>query len=144
MAFCVTNVNAISLVDDTIGGSTCLTSTSNNISIVRGATFNLIFDLQNNTTDSQGVVTTAPADLSGYSVNAVIKDSSTSTTQLLFASTQNRMISIDFTNARATLTIPVKNTSRLPVGTKYYFINLVASNGNTQKIIQGIATVSDT
>ena len=105
---------------------------------------NLIFDLQNNTTDSQGVVTTAPANLSGYSVNAVIKDSSTSTTQLLFASTQNRMISIDFTNARATLTIPVKNTSRLPVGTKYYFINLVASDGNTQKIIQGIATVSDT
>ena len=96
------------------------------------------------TTDSQGVVTTAPANLSGYSVNAVIKDSSTSTTQLLFASTQNRMISIDFTNARATLTIPVKNTSRLPVGTKYYFINLVASDGNTQKIIQGIATVSDT
>ena len=82
--------------------------------------------------------------MSGYSINAVIKESSTSTNELLFASTQNRMISIDFTNARATLSIPVKETSRLPVGTKYYFIRLVASNGNTQKIIQGIATVSDT
>lgn len=144
MAFCVTNVNAISLIDDSPSGGTCLTSTSNNIAIVRGSTFNLIFDLQNNTTDSQGVVTTAPASLSGYSINAVIKDSSTSTNELLFMSTQNRMISIDYTNARATLSIPVKHTSRLTTGTKYYFIRLVASDGNTQKIIQGIATVSDT
>lgn len=134
MAFCVTNVTAISLIDDSPSSGTCLTSTANNISIVRGATFNLIFDLQSGND---------PADLTGYSIDAVIRDSSTSSTNLLFMSTQNRMISIDYDNARATLTIPVKHTSRLPLGTKYYFIRLVASSGNTQKIIQGIATVSD-
>lgn len=134
MAFCVTNVSAIAIIDDSPSTGTCLTSTANNIAIVRGSTFNLIFDLKNGTD---------PADLTGYSINAVIKRSSTSINELLFMSTQNRMISIDYDNARATLTIPVKHTSRLPLGSNYYFIRLVASNGNTQKIIQGIATVSD-
>jgi hypothetical protein len=134
MAFCVTNVTAISIIDDSPSSGTCLTSTANNISIVRGSTFTLIFDLKDGTD---------AADITGYSINAVIKPSSTSSTELLFMSTQNRMISIDYDNARATLTIPVKHTSRLPLGTKYFFIRLVASNGNTQKIIQGIATVSD-
>lgn len=134
MAFCITNVTEISLIDDSPSTGTCLTETSNNISIVRGSTFTLIFDLKDGT---------EPADLEGYSINAVIKQSSTSNTNLLFMSTQNRMISVDFENARATLTIPVKHTSRLPLGAKYYFIRLVKSNGNTQKIIQGIATVSD-
>lgn len=134
MAFCVTNVTAISIIDDSPSTGTCLTSTANNIAIVRGSTFNLIFDLKNGTN---------PADLTGYSINAVIKRSSTITAELLFMSTQNRMISIDYDNARATLTIPVKHTSRLPLGSNYYFIRLVASSGNTQKIIQGIATVSD-
>lgn len=134
MAFCVTNVTAISLIDDSPSSGTCLVSTANNISIVRGSTFNLIFDLKNG--DSA-------ADLTGYSINAVIKPSSTSSEETLFMSTQNRMISIDYDNARATMTIPVKHTSRIDAGTYYYFIRLVASSGNTQKIIQGIATVSD-
>lgn len=134
MAFCVTNVTAISLIDDSPSSGTCFASKANNIAVVRGSTFNLIFDLKDGT---------SAADLSGYSINAVIKRSSTSTTELLFMSTQNRMISIDYVNARATLSIPVKHTSRLPLGTHYYSIRLVASSGNTQKIIQGIATVSD-
>ena len=134
MAFCISNITAISIIDDSPSTGTCLTSSANNIAIVRGATFNLIFDLKDGTN---------AADLTGYSINAVIKESSTSTTDLLFMSTQNRMISIDYTNARATLSIPVKHTSRLTLGNKYYFIRLVASDGNTQKIIQGIATVSD-
>lgn len=103
----------------------------------------MIFDLKYNTTATDGTVTSNPADLDGYSVNAVIRESSTSTTDLLFMSTQNRMISIDYENARVTINIPVKYTSRLPLGTKYYFVRLINSTGNTQKIIQGIATISN-
>jgi len=133
MAFCITNINVIDFPDTDPGGS-CLLSSSNNISIVRGQTFTMIFDLKYNS---------AAADLDGYSINMAIRSSSTSNVDLLFLSTQNRMIDIDYDTARVTINIPVKHTSRIPLGNQYYFIRLISSGGNTQKIIQGIATVSD-
>jgi|SRR6056300_46815 hypothetical protein len=142
MAFCITNINVIDFPDTDPGGS-CLLSSSNNIGIVRGQTFTMIFDLQYNTTAGDGTVSTAPADLDGYSINMAIRSSSTSNVDLLFLSTQNRMIDINYETARVTINIPVKHTSRIPLGNQYYFIRLISSGGNTQKIIQGIATVSD-
>ena len=133
MAFCITNINVIDFPDTDPGGS-CLLSSSNNISIVRGQTFTMIFDLKYNS---------AAADLDGYSINMAIRSSSTSNVDLLFLSTQNRMIDIYYDTARLTITLPVKHTSRIPLGNQYYFIRLISSGGNTQKIIQGIATVSD-
>lgn len=143
MAFCVTNINVIDVIDDSPAAS-CLTASSNNISIVRGTTFLMIFDLQYQTTAEDGTISSEPSDLSGYSLNMSIRESSSSATDLLFCSTQNRMINIDYDTARVTVEIPVKHTSRLPIGNKYYFIRLISSEGNTQKIIQGIATVSNT
>ena len=143
MAFCVTNINVIDVLDDSPAAS-CLTALSNNISIVRGSSFTMIFDLQYQTTANDGTITTEPSDLSGYSLNMYIRESSSSTTDLLFCSTQNRMINIDYDTARITVEIPVKHTNRLSVGNKYYFIRLISSEGNTQKIIQGIASVSNT
>ena len=142
MAFCVTNINVIDFPDTDPGGS-CLLSSSNNIAIVRGQTFTMIFDLLYNTTAQDGTVTSSPADLDGYSINMSIRTSSSSNNDLLFVSAQNRMINIDYDTSRATVNIPVKHTSRIPVGNQYYFVRLIASDANTQKIIQGIATVSD-
>lgn len=133
MSFCISNINAIS-IDDGGGGGTCYVAASNNITITRGSTFNLIFDLKYNSN---------AADLEGYSINGVIKESSSSTDNLLFMSTQNRMISINYTTARISVEIPVKHTSRLPLGSQYYFFRLIDSTGNTQKILQGVATISD-
>lgn len=141
MAFCITNINTITVIDDAQTGS-CLTAAANNIKITRGSSFNLIFDLDLNTTASDGTVTSSDADLTGYTVNASIQNSSTSNTDLLFMSTQNRMV--DITNeSRVVLSIPVKHSSRLPIGTKYYCVRLINSNGDTQKILQGIATIAD-
>jgi hypothetical protein len=141
MAFCITNINTITVIDDAQTGS-CLTTASNNIKIIRGSSFNLIFDLDLNTTASDGTVTSSDADLTGHTVNASIQNSSTSNTDLLFMSTQNRMV--DITNeSRVILSIPVKHSSRLPIGTKYYCVRLINSNGDTQKILQGIATIAD-
>lgn len=142
MAFCITNINVVDVLDDSPGAS-CLTVTSNNIAITRGSTFNMIFNLQTQTTAEDGTVTTAAADLTGQSVQMQILQTSSSNTDLLFASVSNRMISIDYTEGRVVIEIPVKHTSRLPLGSLYYCIKLIASDGNTQKIIQGIATVSD-
>lgn len=134
MAFCIEDINVISFPDDDPPGTSCLIASSTNIAIVRGSTFTMVFNLEYNN---------SPADISSYSVNMSIKNSSNSTTDLLFLSTQNRMISIDYPTARVTVSIPVKHTSRLPLGSSYYLIRLVSSTGNTQKIIQGIAAVSD-
>lgn len=142
MAFCIDNINVIS-IPDVDPGDGCLVATTNNISITRGQTFNMLFDLEFQTTAEDGTVSSSPADIDGYSVNMSIKQSSTSTNELLFASTQNRMIDINYTTARVTVNIPVKHTLRLPLGSLYYLIRLIASDGNTQIIIQGIATVSD-
>jgi hypothetical protein len=142
MAFCITNINVIDFPDTDPGGS-CLLSSSNNIAIVRGQTFTMIFDLVYNTTSQNGTVTSSPADLNGYSINMSIRTSSSSNSDLLFLSTQNRMIDINYDTARVTVNIPVKYTSRLPLGNQYYFVRLIAADSNTQKIIQGIATVSD-
>ena len=43
MAFCITNINVVDVLDDSPGAS-CLTVTSNNIAITRGSTFNMIFN----------------------------------------------------------------------------------------------------
>lgn len=142
MAFCITDINVITLPDDDPGAG-CLLATTQNIDITRGQTFNMVFDLQNQTTAEDGTVTSTPADISGYSANMSIKSSSSSSSDLLFASTQNRMISIDYTTSRVSVNIPVKHTSRLPLGALYYLIRLIKSDGNTQIIIQGVATVSD-
>lgn len=141
MAFCITNINTISVIDDAQTGS-CLTTASSNIKIVRGSSFNLIFDLDLNTTAPDGTVTSTDADLTGYTINASLQDSSTSNRDLLFMSTQNRMININDVS-RVVISIPVKHTSRLPIGIKYYCVRLINSNGDTQKILQGIATISD-
>lgn len=141
MAFCITNINTVSVIDDTQSGS-CLSTASSNIKIVKGSSFSLIFDLDLNTTASDGTVTSTDADLTGYTINASIQDSSTSNRDLLFMSTQNRMININ-NESRVVLTIPVKHSSRLPAGIKYYCVRLINSNGDTQKILQGIATISD-
>jgi len=142
MSFCISNINAISIDDSGPGGS-CFTASSSNITITRGTTFNLIFDLAYNTTETDGTITSEPADLNGYSINGVIRESSSSTTNILFMSTQNRMITIDYDTARVSISIPVKHTNRLPLGSQYYFFRLINSTGNTQKILQGIATISD-
>jgi hypothetical protein len=142
MAFCITDINVITFPDDDPGVG-CLLAATQNIDIVRGATFNMVFDLVYQTVAEDETVSSSPADLDGYSINMSVKQSSTSTTDLLFASTQNRMIDINYTTARVSVNIPVKYTLRLPLGSLYYLIRLVASDGNTQKIIQGIATVSD-
>lgn len=142
MSFCITNINVISVLDDNPPAS-CLVASSNNISIIKGSTFRMIFDLQYQTTALDGTVTTSPSDLSGYSIDMSIRASSDSTSDLLFCSIQNRIINIDYSTARVTVDIPVKHTNRLPIGNNYYFIRLIASNGNTQKIIQGIATVAN-
>jgi len=141
MAFCITNINNLTVVDDSPEGASCLTTTSSNITITKGSTFILIFDLSLNTTAGDGSVSSSPADLSGFSINGSIKDSATSTSDHLFMSTQNRMISIDSATSRVTLNIPVKHTSRLPLGVKYYSLRLIAADGNTQNLIQGIATI---
>lgn len=143
MAFCITNINVVSILDDNPAG-TCLKTSSNNISIVRGTTFKMIFDLQYQTTELNGTVSTDPADLSGYSVNMSIKSSYDSDSDLLFCSTQNRMINLEYATARCSVEIPVKHTNRLSVGNKVYVIRLVSSGGDTQKIIQGIVSVSNT
>jgi hypothetical protein len=142
MAFCITNINVVSILDDS-PGSSCLVSSANNVSIVRGSTFRLLFDLQSQTTAEDGTISTAPSDITGYSINMSIKSSSSSNSDLLFCSTQNRMIDIDFDTARVTLQIPVKHTLRLPIGNLYYMIRLISPEGETQIIIQGIAKVSD-
>jgi len=134
MAFCIENISVITFPDDRPPGVDCLLSASKNLSIVRGQTFHFVFEL---TKDD------SPADLTGYSINMSIKQSSTSVSDILFLSTQNRMIDINYDIARVSVDIPVKHTSRLPLGSNYYLIRLIASNGNTQKIIQGIASVSD-
>lgn len=141
MAFCITNINNLTVIDDSPAGASCLTTTSSNITITKGSTFILIFDLSNNTTASDGSVTSVAADLSGYSINGSIQETATSNTDYLFMSTQNRMISIDSSTSRVTLNIPVKHTSRLPLGTKYYCLKLIAADGNTQNLIQGIVTI---
>ncbi len=143
MSFCIENINEISIDDGGVGGS-CLVATSKPITIAVGATFNMIFDLKVTTTADDGTVSSVPADLSGYSIKAEVKKTSSSNSDLVFSSTQNRMISINETTARVSWTIPVKHTSRLPAGANYYCIKLIKSDGNTQKIIQGVATVSTT
>ena len=142
MSFCITNINVVSVLDDNLPAS-CLAVSSNNISIVRGSTFKMIFDLQFQITAENGTVSSNPSDLSGYSINMSILSSSNSTSNLLFSSTQNRMINIDYDTARVTIEIPVKHTNRLPLGNNYYLIRLIDSDGNTQKIIQCIATVAN-
>ena len=142
MAFCITNITVVDVLDDS-PGATCLTVTSSNINITRGSTFNMLFNLQTQTTAEDGTVTTSAADLTGQSVKMEIKQTVSSTTDLLFASVSNRMISIDYTAGRVTVELPVKHTSRLPLGSLYYCIKLIATDGNTQKIIKAIATVSD-
>lgn len=141
MSFCITNVNTVTVIDDGVSSTSCLTTKANNITITKGSTFNLIFDLSLTTTASDGTSSSNAADLTGYSLKASIKDTSTSTSEHLFMSTQNRMIVIDYTDARVSLSIPVKHTSRLPSGAKYYSIELIRADGNTQNIIQGIATI---
>jgi hypothetical protein len=133
MSFCITNISVVSVVTDS-PGATCLTTSSNNIAIVRGTTFKMFFDL---------LYEDGPANLYGYFIDMSIRSSSDSPSDLLFCSVQNRMINVNYSTSRVTVQIPVKHTNRLPLGNQYYFIRLINSSGDTQKIIQGIATVSD-
>jgi hypothetical protein len=133
MSFCITNISVVSVVTDS-PGATCLTASSNNIAIVRGTTFKMFFDL---------LYSDGPANLYGYFIDMSIRSSSDSSSDLLFCSVQNRMINVNYSTSRVTVQIPVKHTNRLPLGNQYYFVRLINSSGDTQKIIQGIATVSD-
>ena len=87
MSFCITNVNTVTVVDDGVSSTSCLTTQANNITINKGSTFNLIFDLSVNTTASDGSTSSSVADLTGFSLQAFIKDTSTSTSNHLFMST---------------------------------------------------------
>jgi len=131
MSFCITNFNAInnpSVSDE------CFATATRNLIINKGTTFKLSFVL---TLDGN------LADLSGYSVRSSIKSNYSDTTDLVYLSSGNGLITINNSTSSIDLYIPEKITRRINVPVGVYDIEIINSNGDTTRVVQGTITFSE-
>ena len=131
MSFCITNFNA---VNNPALSDECFATATRNLIINKGATFKLSFVL---TLDG------GPADLSGYSARASIKNSYSDTNDLVYLSSSNGLIQINVATSSIDLYIPEKITRRISVPIGVYDIEIINSNGETTRVVQGTITFSE-
>lgn len=128
MSYCITEFNAVS--NPTVS-DTCFATAVRNLTLNKGSTFGISFVL---TKDDE------LADLTGYTVRSAIKASYNAVDNLVYMSTANQMISIDYSSSTISIVIPEKITRRIPGGTGVYDIELISSTGQTTQIIKGTMT----
>lgn len=131
MSFCITSFNAVN--NPTVSDE-CFATATRNLTINKGATFALSFVL---TKDGN------LADLTGFTVRSSIKQSYSDIDPLVYLSTQNQLININTTTATINMYIPEKITRRINVPLGVYDIELIDSNSDTYKIIQGTITFNE-
>jgi hypothetical protein len=131
MSFCITNFNA---VNNPAVSDECFATATRNLIVNKGTTFKLSFVL---TLDGN------LADLTGYSARASIKQSYSDTSDLVYLSSSNGMIKINLTSSSIDLYIPEKITRRINIPIGVYDIEIINSNSETFRVVQGTMTFSE-
>lgn len=88
--------------------------------------------------DSAGEV----IDLTGYTARMQIRESITSTSTLLSATTANGQLVIVAAQGKVTLTLTATETAALSFTTGVYDIEMVSSGGAVTRLVEGTITLS--
>lgn len=105
-----------------------------NLTIDQGATFVRTFTW----TDAAG----DPIDVTGYSAEFQVRESTRSPDVVLSASTAGSTISVSGGDGEFTITIPASSTRSVPEGSYVYDVEITSPGGVVTRLVQGAAIVS--
>jgi len=127
-SFCVTLFDT---VENPAENDACFLTTNKDLTLNRGSFYRISFLLSKN---NQNV------NLLGYSLRGFIKESISSTTDLLTLTSANQLLVIDNSSSSIIMFIPESFTTRVSKSFAYYEITLLNPLSQASKIIQGIIT----
>lgn len=128
MAFCVTIFDTI---EDPTENDSCFVVASTNLTINKGSAYKVIYSVSKNN---------LPANLSGYSLRGQIRPSASSSEILLNMTSANLLLQVDVAGSSLIMNLPESFTRRVKQSLGYYDIELINSNAEAAKVVQGLIT----
>lgn len=127
-SFCVTLFDTI---QNPAENDACFLTTNQNLTLSRDSFYRITFLLSKN---NQNV------SLLGYSLRGSIRESASSTENLLTLTSANKLLASDDSSSSIVMFIPESFTSRVKQSFAYYEITLLNPLSQASKIIQGLIT----
>lgn len=127
-SYCVTLFDTL---ENPADGDSCFATSTQNFTINQGSSYRISFILY-----KDGDL----ANLTGFTLRGQIRPSASSSTVLLNMSTSNLLLKINYSKSSIEMILPESFTRRVTDAFVVYDIELIASNGDVSRIVEGLLT----
>jgi hypothetical protein len=128
MSFCVT---VFSVLEDPQENDSCFVVQPTNLTINKGSAYKIVY---------KATKSGSAANLSGYSLRGQIRPSASSSEILLNMTSANLLLQIDLSLGAIVMNLPESFTRRVAQSIAYYDIELINSQAQTARVVQGLIT----